>query len=340
MGLRHDPNSQSNVGQQRWVHQARINLFTLMSQPDPAILAALPGPSSDYSIPSSLHSVASFGTATTINKSGVPTYFLKCARSKNLIEGEYNALNLISRTVPGFCPDPVAAGQFSDGSRYFVVASLLKDLRSGSGRTWERKLAEKLAKLHTDATSHMYGLPGGQVTCCGATEMPNPPTKTWSEFYGMHRLQFILDENTRVNGRDVELDRLGRTVVERVVPRLLGSIKSSPSLVHGDLWAGNAGAINDPETGETIPVVYDACAFYADSEYELGIMRMFGGFTSGGFYQRYHELVPEKEPKAEYDDRIRLYRLFHELNHAALFGGGWYLDAAKSSMRTLIRKYG
>ncbi|KAK9365688.1 Fructosamine/Ketosamine-3-kinase [Lipomyces kononenkoae] len=311
-----------------------------MSQLDPAILAALPGPSTDYSVPSSLYSAASFGTATHINKSGIPTYFLKYARSKNLIEGEYNALKLISRTIPGFCPSPVAAGQFTDGSRYFIVASYLKDLRSGSGRVWERKLAEKLAKLHTEATNEMYGLPDGQVTCCGATEMPNPPTKRWSEFYGIHRLQFILDENTRTNGRDIELDQLSRTVVDRVVPRLLNNIESSPSLVHGDLWAGNAGAIIDPDTGETIPVAYDACAFYADSEYELGIMRMFGGFTSGGFYQRYHELLPEKEPKAEYEDRIRLYRLFHELNHAALFGGGGYLDQAKSSMRALIRKYG
>ncbi|KAK9330402.1 Fructosamine/Ketosamine-3-kinase [Lipomyces starkeyi] len=315
------------------------NFGSSMSQLDPAILSALPGPSTDYTLPSSLHSIASFGTTTHINKCGVPTYFLKYARSKKLIEGEYRALHLISKAVPGFCPDPVASGQFNDGSRYFVVASFLKDLRSGSGRVWERKLAEKLAKLHTEATSDVYGLPDSLPTCCGATAMPNPPTTTWSEFYGVHRLQFILDENTRANGRDIDLDRLGNKVVEKVVPRLLDGIKSSPSLVHGDLWAGNAGAINDSETGETVPVIYDACAFYADSEFELGIMRMFGGFSSGGFYKRYHELVPEKEPREEYEDRIRLYRLFHELNHAALFGGGWYLDQAKSSMRALIKKY-
>ncbi|KAK9323473.1 Fructosamine/Ketosamine-3-kinase [Lipomyces orientalis] len=311
-----------------------------MSELDSAILSALPGPSNDYTLPSSTYSNASFGTTTHINKLGVPTYFLKYVRSKNLVTGEYRALQLISQAVPGLCPNPVALGQFGDGSRYFVVASFLKDLRSGSGRVWERKLAEQLAKLHTGATSDMYGLPDGLVTCCGTTEMPNPPTKTWPEFYGVHRLQFILDECTRANGHDSELDRMGDQVVQKVVPRLLDPVRSSPSLVHGDLWAGNAGAINDPDTGETVPVIYDSCAFYADSEFELGIMRIFGGFSSGGFYKRYHELVPEKEPKDEYEDRIRLYRLFHELNHAALFGGGSYVAQAKSSMRSLIRKYG
>jgi fructosamine-3-kinase len=46
---------------------------------------------------------------------------------------------------------------------------------------------------------------------------------------------------------------------------------------------------------------------------------MFGGFTSA-FYDRYHELVPKTEPAEEYEQRMQLYELWHQLNHAVMFG--------------------
>ena len=53
----------------------------------------------------------------------------------------------------------------------------------------------------------------------------------------------------------------------KVIPRLLRPLESggrsiSPSLVHGDLWYGNAGIIN--ELGEGI--VYDPASFWAHNE--------------------------------------------------------------------------
>ena len=49
-------------------------------------------------------------------------------------------------------------------------------------------------------------------------------------------------------------------------------------IVSGDLWSGNAGkgTIGADETVQE--VVYDPSACFAHSEYELGIMKMFGGF--------------------------------------------------------------
>ncbi|KAK9451831.1 Fructosamine/Ketosamine-3-kinase [Limtongia smithiae] len=308
---------------------------------DPAILEALPGPSTAYSYPHSFFSLSSFGTTSAINRDGRPAYFLKTSRSLELLEGEQNALKIISSIVPSFCPMPVAIGSCAnDLSRHFLVTTYLKNLSSGRGCDFERSLAEKLAQLHTTGKNDTYGLPDAITTCCGSTRMPNPPTSTWLEFFKVHRLKFILDENTRINGIDPELQRLGNKVLDVVVPRLLSPVKSSPSLIHGDLWRGNVGVSTDSQTGLSIPVVYDSCAYYADSEFELGIMSMFGGFSSLYFYQPYHKLVKVKEPEAEYDDRICLYRLFHELNHSALFGGSGYDDQAKSTMRALLKKYG
>lgn len=50
----------------------------------------------------------------------------------------------------------------------------------------------------------------------------------------------------------------------------------------------------------------------------LGIMHMFGGFTSA-FFKRYHELVPKIQPVEDYGQRIQLYELYHHLNHTLLF---------------------
>ena len=60
--------------------------------------------------------------------------------------------------------------------------------------------------------------------------------------------------------------------------------------------------------GGTEDITFDASCCYAHSKYELGIMRMFGGF-SAGFFNEYHRLVPKTEPKDEYDDRLALYQL-------------------------------
>ena len=54
--------------------------------------------------------------------------------------------------------------------------------------------------------------------------------------------------------------------------------------------------------------MFDPSACYAHSEYELGIMRMFGGFT-GSFLKEYHQLCPKTEPVDEYEDRVNLYEL-------------------------------
>ena len=109
--------------------------------------------------------------------------------------------------------------------------------------------------------------------------------------------------------------------------------------MHGDLWSGNAsaGVIGDRE-GEPEGVVYDSSACYAHSEFELGAMKMFGGF-GGSFTKEYHQLCPKTEPVEEYEDRVKLYELYHHLNNYAMFGWS-YRSGAVSIMRDLIKKYG
>lgn len=78
-----------------------------------------------------------------------------------------------------------------------------------------------------------------------------------------------------------------------------------PSLLHGDLWSGNAGQTPDGVA------IFDPASFYGHHEYDLGIASMFGGFGKR-FYDSYFEEIP-KQPG--FEKRLQLYELFHYLNH-------------------------
>lgn len=154
---------------------------------------------------------------------------------------------------------------------------------------------------------------------------------------------FILKRSETNNGPDKELRQLVETTAQKVVPQLIGDDHLndgqgvSPVVVHGDLWSGNASKGRLPGMKEAEDVVFDSSACYAHSEFELGIMNMFGGFGAG-FFKEYHGLVPKTKPEDEYDDRVMLYELYHHLNHHALFGGG-YRSGAVRIMKELQQKY-
>ena len=91
-----------------------------------------------------------------------------------------------------------------------------------------------------------------------------------------------------------------------------------PSLVHGDLWGGNAGAT---ALGE--PVIFDPATYYGDREVDLAMTTLFDK-QPDAFYAAYDEAYPRP---AGWKQRETVYNLYHILNHDVLFGGG-YLSSA------------
>ena len=155
----------------------------------------------------------------------------------------------------------------------------------------------------------MFGFP--VKTCCGETEQNNSWKESWADFYADNRLRGILKSCIENNGGDRDLTQAVETVASKVVPRLVGEAtigKITPVVVHGDLWSGNHARGQIAGQGGTEEVVYDAAAVYGHSEYELGIMKMFGGF-GGSFWSEYEKLVPRAEPKDEWTDRVAMYEL-------------------------------
>ncbi|THW94489.1 fructosamine kinase [Aureobasidium pullulans] len=282
-------------------------------------------------------------------------FFMKTGSGKEasvMFEGEHASLSAIHNAVPTLCPQSYGHGTLADSpSKHFLVTDFL-DLsgrRGSSTSSSAPSLAAKLAKLHSTPappppgeSSPKFGFPA--TTCCGETPQDNSFKSSWAEFYAENRLMFILKRSEKTNGPDEELRSMIEKTCKKVVPRLIGDDHLNggkgvtPVIVHGDLWSGNASAGKLPGMEAPEDIVFDSSACYAHSEFELGIMKMFGGF-GGSFLKEYHELLPKTEPAEEYTDRVALYELYHHLNHHAMFGGG-YKSGAMSIMRNLISRYG
>ena len=172
-----------------------------------------------------------------------------------------------------------------------------------------------LARLHA-ATAQAFGLE--RDNAIGATPQPNAPSGRWLEFWRERRLRFQFELAAR-NGYGGRLQDRGCRLLE-ALPALLEGHRPQPSLLHGDLWAGNRAMLADGT-----PVVFDPAVYYGDREADLAMTRLFGGFGPD-FYAAYERAWPLA---AGASARRDLYNLYHVLNHLNLFGGGYRTQAER-----------
>ncbi|MES9873223.1 MAG: fructosamine kinase family protein [Candidatus Sedimenticola sp. 6PFRAG7] len=161
----------------------------------------------------------------------------------------------------------------------------------------------------------------------GSTPQPNTPGDNWIEFWRDQRLGFQLGLAAD-NGYGGRLQRRGELLLGNF-PALIDH-NPVPALIHGDLWGGNIGYDNSGA-----PVIFDPATYYGDREAELAMTELFGGF-SGDFYSAYREATPI-DPG--YSSRKTLYNLYHVLNHANMFGGG-YASQAQGMIDRLLAELG
>jgi fructosamine-3-kinase len=190
--------------------------------------------------------------------------------------------------------------------------------------TNQAPLGTALANLHLhnrkqEGSSDYVDKFGFEIsTCCGFIVQSNGWQSEWVNFFTTK-----LQEQVEMLN-DKELSDQWPRLKEKMGDFFIG-ISIKPSLLHGDLWSGNASQCGDE------PVVFDAASFYGHDEYDLGIAKMFGGFNKD-FYSAYHALIPKQHG---FDERNRLYQLFHQLNHWNLFGSG-YRSSSIRAMKELL----
>jgi fructosamine-3-kinase len=246
-------------------------------------------------------------------RGGGHAWFVKvnAASRADMFAAEAEGLADILRTATVRVPHPLCHG--ADGKASWLVLEHL-ELRSGDDRSM-RVLGRNLARMHRVTGAH-YGW--HRDNTLGATPQVNTRSDDWITFWRERRLAFQL-RLAASRGHDGRLIASGERLLDALPPFFRGYVPP-PSLLHGDLWSGNAG-----RTGEGEPVLYDPAVYFGDREADLAMTELFGGFPRA-FYDAYRAEFPLD---AGYDTRKNLYNLYHVLNHLNLFGGGYGAQAQR-----------
>ena len=238
------------------------------------------------------------------------------ASSADMFAAEAEGLAELAK--PGVIRVPRVLGHGIDGQQAFIETEWLE--LSAPTPQVEAQLGEQLAALH-QTTADRYGW--HRDNTIGLTPQHNDWSDDWVSFFREHRLgyQFRLAAQ---NGYTGSFQERGAQLLKRL-PVFFDAYAPPPSLLHGDLWAGNWGSCD----GE--PVIFDPAVYYGDRESDLAMTRLFGGFGKS-FYDAYENAAPLAPGHRE---RCDLYQLYHVLNHLNLFGSS-YLGRAETLIRNLL----
>lgn len=222
--------------------------------------------------------------------------------------------------APGVLPVPevLAVSDGVDGSPPLLV---LEWIDEGGRAHDEAAFGRALAQLHR-AGMPSFGRPDGRTT--GSRGLPNDPCDSWVEFYRDQRL--VVLRRLATEGRALGDDTL--QLLDAVIARLpeIGGPTEPPALLHGDLWAGNR--VID-RSGRSWLI--DPAAHGGHREFDLAMMRVFGGFGPEAF-----AAYDDEFPLADgWEQRVPLHQLAPLIVHAIKFGGG-YAGATDRALRAVL----
>ena len=199
---------------------------------------------------------------------------------------------------------------------------ILAWIDAGGGRdaATELRFGAELAALHQTGASS-FGRWDSQPT--GSLRLPNRPCDTWTEFFSEQRLVPLAEIAARrgvLSGPT--LDGL-MAIAGRLVE--FGAHDEPLARLHGDLWAGNRLVDTDGRSW-----LIDPAAHGGHREFDLAMMRIFGGFSNECF-DAYDEVYPLADG---WHERVALHQLAPLVVHAIKFGGS-YVAAVDSAVSQL-----
>jgi fructosamine-3-kinase len=241
-----------------------------------------------------------------------------------LLAAEAEGLAALARWAapPLRLPEPLALGVSGDAA--VLLLSWLELASAGHRGDGWASLGACLADLHRASAA---GQPGqgygfGSDNFIGSSPQTNGWMARWPEFFVDRRLAPQLARAAQRGGPFPRSETLLARAAE-----LLADHGCSPVLVHGDLWSGNAAVLADGTVA-----IFDPAAYWGDREVDLAMARLFGGFPEP-FFAGYTARWPLP---ADWPQRLDLYNLYHLINHANLFGGG-YRGQAQAVIDRLLR---
>lgn len=202
-----------------------------------------------------------------------------------------------------------------------VLEWLERGIASSGG--WQT-LGRTLAGLHR-TTSPAWGWPRDNFI--GSVPQSNTWSDSWSAFFRERRIVPRLEAANAAGAFDASDRRLLERFVATLPDILRACEADRPSLVHGDLWSGNAHALADGEVA-----LVDPASSFGHREMDLAMAELFGGFP-GAFFDAYEDEWPTvPEGRAQ---RRAAFRVYYLLVHVNLFGGS-YARATVAAARAAL----
>lgn len=243
-----------------------------------------------------------------------------------VLEAEADGLTALHQAATALrIPRPLAVGQTAAEAVLVLEWLELQRGQGGGGGTGDAPwwhLGAQLAQLHRASLElPAQGFGWGRDNFIGSGPQANGWLAHWADFFLQRRLapqlQRAADSGHRLPGADALLKQL---------PAWLEGHHPDPCLVHGDLWSGNAALLQGGGGA-----LFDPAVYRGDREVDLAMAQLFGGFPSS-FFAGYNATWPLPPGHRQ---RVELYNLYHRLNHANLFGGGYWQQSA-ASINTLL----
>lgn len=238
---------------------------------------------------------------------------------KNFFQGEIEGLKLFEENNIR-APRYISDGKVGDDS--YLLLEYLEEAFDGD----QRKLAKLVAKMHRVENPNGqfgfdYSYEGSKIS------FSNSYRDTWKEIFlneRMDKLANLLSQNGLWG--DTRLENYKK--VRDIIDKSLDDHKSRPSLLHGDLWAGNFMFL---ENGE--PAIFDPSPLFGDREFDIGISMVFSGFDKN-FYQEYNKIYPLEDG---YILRLEFYKLYLLMIHLHKFGKT-YMSSVDMEIEKIINK--
>jgi protein-ribulosamine 3-kinase len=253
----------------------------------------------------------SINNALLLETESGATFFLKTNHNAPPDMFAREAQGLQALVVPD---GPTVPKPYLHGENFILMQDLQPATRQDD---YWADFGYKFAALHNH-TNPEFGFDHDNYI--GSTPQPNSWTEDGYAFFAEHRLKIqtqLAVKNGLIIGADARR-------IDSLTDRLPEIVPEQPaSLIHGDLWSGNA--MIDDVGGAAI---IDPATHYGWAEADLAMTTLFGSFPDD-FYRAYQEARP-LEPGIR--DRFLLYNLYHLLNHLNLFGRG-YLNQVMGVVR-------
>jgi protein-ribulosamine 3-kinase len=196
-----------------------------------------------------------------------PRQIIEQSHHAEMVLGEYESQKILGYYLPDNVSIALAYGTLEQDTSQSFLLTPFRDMEDITPNPTQ--LVEVLERLHTSSVSENGKFGFHVATFNGHVPLVNDWTNTWEEWYS-RQLQSDIHWLDGCIGKDADFNRVVAEFVDKVVPRLLRPLQTGgrnikPTLVHGDIWHGNA----QIDMASQKVILFDSCCCYAHNERKL-----------------------------------------------------------------------